>query len=65
MTEQFHSEFKTDLDIERLPSGAHSGDLDRVFRRIAIRCRESVGRSVTAPSGELADLSIRYSRQAW
>ena len=21
MTEQFHSEFKTDLDIERLPSG--------------------------------------------
>ena len=43
---------------------AHSGDLDRVFRRIAIRCRERVGRSVTAPSGGLADLSIRDSRQA-
>ena len=44
---------------------AHSGDLDRVFRRIAIRCRECMGRFVTTPSGELADLSIRDSRQAW
>ena len=53
---------QSDDPARRFAEIAHSGDLDLVFRRIAIRCRERVGRSVTAPSGGLADLSIQIGR---
>ena len=50
------------------PRGAHSGEGDRSFRRKVTTCsgrwRPWVARSFEAPSGGLADLSIRDSRQA-